>query len=51
MAMHEFSKFQQWINRDDGRFHRIGNRPLAALETSVRNRQFAEQRRLKGTRT
>jgi len=32
MATREPSRFRQWINRDDGRFCRVGNRPLGGLE-------------------
>ena len=31
--MYAFTKFRQWINRDNGRFYRVGNRRLGVVET------------------
>jgi hypothetical protein len=32
--MRTLKKIRLWINRDDGRHFRVGNRPLNALETT-----------------
>jgi hypothetical protein len=32
--MGNFSKLRQWVNRDDGRYHQVGNRNLGAFETA-----------------
>ena len=31
--MHALSKLRQWVNRDDGRHYRIGNRRVGAVES------------------
>lgn len=30
--MYAFTKLRQWVNRDNGRFYRVGNRRVGAIE-------------------